>query len=203
MRWRRCPRWSRRWTRRCGSAAPPPASPTSSSPPALRATAPRRGCMRSFLPPRCLHAQRPGRVGSHTAAARVAIEYHRSILTGTRRLTPSMAATAACSLAAVAAAVAALRSSEAPAAPTAAHQRQRAAARGGRRARRRWQADSHPASVSAWAVVREPHGVCQRCARSGMSVVCTRFQPLGGRAEGSRSASPEDAARDGPCKVFG
>ena len=55
------------------------------------------------LIPACLHTQRPGRVGSHAAAARVAIEYHRSILTGTRRLTASMAATAVCSLAAAAA----------------------------------------------------------------------------------------------------
>jgi hypothetical protein len=65
------------------------------------------------LIPACLHTQRPGRVGSHAAAARVAIEYHRSILTGTRRLTASMAATAACSLAAAAAAVAALLSRQA------------------------------------------------------------------------------------------
>ena len=101
------------------------------------------------LIPACLHTQRPGRVGSHAAAARVAIEYHRSILTGTRRLTASMAATAACSLAAAApaAAVAALLSRQArlrrrrQRRASASEQRHVAAARGGRRARRRWQAD--------------------------------------------------------------
>ena len=102
---------------------------------------------RQALIPACLHTQRPGRVGSHAAAARVAIEYHRSILTGTRRLTASMAATAACSLAAAAAAVAALLSRQArlrrrrQRRASASEQRHVAAARGGRRARRRWQAD--------------------------------------------------------------
>ena len=104
---------------------------------------------RQALIPACLHTQRPGRVGSHAAAARVAIEYHRSILTGTRRLTASMAATAVCSLAAAApaAAVAALLSRQArlrrrrQRRASASEQRHVAAARGGRRARRRWQAD--------------------------------------------------------------
>ena len=107
---------------------------------------------RQALIPACLHTQRPGRVGSHAAAARVAIEYHRSILTGTR-LTASMAATAACSLVAAAAAVAALRSqargssgadSGAPAPASSGAWRPSSAPQvAGRQA---------PASVGAWAV---------------------------------------------------
>ena len=168
---------------------------------------------RQALIPACLHTQRPGRVGSHAAAARVAIEYHRSILTGTRRLTASMAATAACSLAAAAAAVgrggAPLTSSEAPAAPTAARQRQRAAARGSGT----WRPSSAPQVAGRRALVhgRSCASLTARGQRragpvpSGMSVryLATSVLRVSRRCQSRAEqavAEAEDAARDGPWK---
>ena len=69
---------------------------------------------------RLSHPRLPGRVGSHAAAARAAIEYPRSTLTGIHSSASSMAAAVPSSLTA-AAAVAALK--EAPAAPNAVRSR--------------------------------------------------------------------------------
>ena len=162
------------------------------------------------LIPACLHTQRPGRVGSHAAAARVAIEYHRSILTGTRRLTASMAATAACSLAAAAAAVAALLSRQA----RLRRRRQRRASASEQRhvAAVERAAGGRPTSVSAWAVVCEPHGACQRRAGpvpSGMSVrylatSVLRECRVGASPERNRPwPRPRTRPGTGPGKPFG
>ena len=171
---------------------------------------------RQALIPACLHTQRPGRVGSHAAAARVAIEYHRSILTGTRRLTASMAATAACSLAAAApaAAVAALLSRQArlrrrrQRRASASEQRHVAAverAAGGRPTGTQ-RALVHGRSCASLTA----DGACQRRAGpvpSGMSVrylatsVLRASRRCQSRAE-KAVAEAEDAARDGPWKTF-